>query len=234
MRIRAPATVTASAIAGQAAIPGTLIRSGLQPFGPDAHDTADIHNFGFVVDSQYTLKWGNGNSTTCTGDAGFSPGNAPSQHGFLDLGQGNSNSALRDAIMNGVVPPPITIGQTTLDVVPGNRGSSIFTSVADRSAQDPDQSSVTVAGYQASLLAGTANGRRIFTVPVMDPNSYTGNGSNRQGVVIGFANFLLDRAATISGNAGPFCGTYMGPGNLSAPTSGGLDGTVVYILELFK
>lgn len=227
-------TLTVAAVAGQAAIPGNQIPNGLAPFGPDAHSTADTKNFGFVGDTEYTLKWGNGNTTTCTGDSGFSPGNAPSQHGFLDLGQGNGNSALRDAIMNGVVPPPITVGVTTVAQVPGNRGSSIFSTVAARSAQDPNQSAVTVAAYQSSLLAGTANGRRILTVPVMDPNSYTGNGANRRGVIVGFANFLLDSASTISGNSGPFCAIYMGPGSASGLSSGGTDGTVVYILQLFR
>ncbi|MEO8129911.1 MAG: pilus assembly protein TadG-related protein [Bryobacteraceae bacterium] len=226
--------LTASATGGQSAIPGTQITSGIQPFGPDAHTASDTHNFGFLVNTSYTLKWGNGNTTSCAGDAGFNPGNAPSAHGFMDLGQGNSNSALRDAIMNGVVPPPITVGQTTLSDVPGNRGSSIFTTVAERANQDLDQTSLTVAAYQASLLAGTANGRRVMTVPVIDPNSYTGNGSNRSGVVIGFANFLLDPGSTISGSSGPFCGTYMGPANLSGLSSGGTDGTVAYRTILFK
>jgi Flp pilus assembly protein TadG len=227
-------TITATAIGGQGVIPGNAITSGVAPFGPLSQNTKDTKNFGFAVNTEYTLKWGNGNTTNCGGDKGFSAGNAPDQHGFLDLGQGNANSALRDAIMNGVVPPPISVGQTTLGVVPGNRGSSIFTEAAGRSAQDPDQSSVTIAEYQRSLLAGTANGRRILTVLVMDPNSFTGNGSNRNGVVIGFANFLLDPAATISGNSGPFCGAYMGPGSLSGVSSGGSSGTVLYGLQLFK
>ena len=228
-------TLTATAIAGQAAIPGNQINSGLAPFGPDAHDTTGaLPNFGFTVDHQYTMKWGNGNSTTCAGDSGWTPGNAPSQHGFLDLGQGNGNSGLRDVIMNGIVPnPPITAGTSTVSVVPGNRGASIFSSVAARAGQDPDQTSTTMAAYQASLLAGTANGRRVITVPVMDPYSYSGNGSNRAGTVIGFANFLLDPSATISGNSGPFCATYMGPGNLNGLSSGGTDGTVVYSVKLF-
>lgn len=227
-------TLTATAVAGQAATPGTQITSGLAPFGPDAHSIVDTHNFGFTVNTSYTLKWGNGNTTNCAGDSGFSPGNAPDQHGFVDLGQGNGNSSLRDSIMNGVVPPPITVGVTTVPQVPGNRGSSIFSTVAARSAQDPDQSDVTVAAYQAALLAGTANGRRVLTVPIMDPNSYTGNGSNRSGVIVGFANFLLDSASTISGSSGPFCATYMGPGSSTGLSSGGTDGTVIYSLKLFQ
>lgn len=91
-----------------------------------------------------------------------------------------------------------------------------------------------MAAYQAALLAGTANGRRVLTVPVMDPNSFTGNGSNRAGVIVGFANFLLDSASTISGNSGPFCATYMGPASSSGLSSGGTDGTVIYSLKLFQ
>src|SRR6185503_11431618 len=42
---------------------------------------ADTKNFGLIPNTEYTLKWGNGNSTSCAGDAGFNPGNVPSEHG---------------------------------------------------------------------------------------------------------------------------------------------------------
>ncbi len=57
-------TVTASAVAGQNP-QSSIGDGGLLPFAPDAHNQADTKNFGLTPGSQYTLKWGNGNTTTC-------------------------------------------------------------------------------------------------------------------------------------------------------------------------
>src|SRR5581483_6749121 len=79
-------TVAATSTAGEMALSG-VTDGGLAPFSPDAHDPSDTTNFGFVPNQEYTLKWGNGNTTTCAGDAGFNPQNAPDAHGFVNLGQ---------------------------------------------------------------------------------------------------------------------------------------------------
>jgi hypothetical protein len=183
---------------------------------------------------QYTLKWGNGNSTTCAGDIGFNPGNAPSEHGFVDLGQGNSNDLLREAITYSTYPTPdsdpVTVG-TRLEVVPGNRGSSIFGALEARSLQDPDQTSRTYAQYVA---AGTGNGRRIVTAAINDPWTSSGSGSNRASTVVGFGNFLIDPGNTINGSSGPICATYIGPASKSGAASGGTDGTKVYEVKLYQ
>ena len=228
--------VSASAIAGQSATTATFTSGGLAPFSPDAHNPADTQNFGLTPDVQYTLKWGNGNSTTCAGDLGFNPGNAPSAHGFIDLGQGNGNSSLRGVITYGGYPNAnsspnhVSIGDR-IGGVPGNRGTSIFSATAERSNQDPDQTSLTWENYKAS---GTGNGRRIITVPINDPALASGNGSNRTIDVIGFANFLLDPGAIISGSSGPLCATYIGPAAVNGWASAGSDGTVVYRNVLFQ
>ncbi len=229
-------TVTASATAGQQSQTATFSYGGLAPFSPDAHNPSDTKNFGFSPGGQYTLKWGNKNATSCTGDAGFDPGNAPSQHGFVDLGFGNGNSALRSCIIWGgypnasSTPNHVSVGDY-LGGVPGNRGASIFSATAERSNQDPDQSSLTWDAYKA---AGTGNGRRIITLPINDPAFASGNGNNAVVKIIGFGNFLLDPGNTISGNSGALCAIYIGPASVNSWSSGGTDGRLSYASTLFQ
>ena len=80
---------------------------------------------------------------------------------------------------------------TQLLTPPGSRGNAVVDSLAARSNQDSDQTDTTWTDYKAAVAAGVANGRRIVTAPIIDPGTYAGNGSNIQGTVIGFANFLL-------------------------------------------
>jgi hypothetical protein len=119
------------------------------PFAPDAHNQADHVNFGLTPGTEYTLKWGNGNTTTCAGDAGFTPpGSPPSEHGFIDIGTGNSNSNIRDAIKWGGYPnantnPSSIATGDTLGGVPGNRGSNIFDALQTHVDQDTPTTSTT-------------------------------------------------------------------------------------------
>src|SRR5579871_5010193 len=115
--------------------------------------------------------------------------------------------------------------------VPGNRGAAAQSGVAERSDQDPDQTSTTIAQYRAST---TANGRRIVTAPIDDPTQATGNGNNAQLWVIGFGNFLLDPGATYNGSSGPMCATYIGPASTNGFGSGGTDGTTTYTAVLYQ
>jgi Flp pilus assembly protein TadG len=224
--------ISASAVAGQMVTNATA----LVPFSPDAHNPADTKHFGLVPGQQYSLKWGNGNTTTCLGDAGFNPGNAPPDHGFVDIGQGSGTSNLRTAIVYGGYPNSLSVpseidSQDLLSDVTGNRGTSIFGALAERSNQDPDQTSLTWAQYQA---ANTGNGRRVVTAAINDPALAGGNGSNGHITVIGFGNFLLDPGLTIEGSSGPICATYIGPPLLNGFASAGTDATVVYKATLFQ
>jgi len=233
--------VSASAIAGQQQQP-LVNNGGLIPFSPDAHSPADTKHFGLIPGQQYTLKWGNGNTTTCAGDLGFNPGNVPDKHGFIDLGQGNGTSTLRKAIVFGGWPNALSIPSEVdsgdvLNDVTGNRGSSIFDALAERSAQDPDQTSLTWVQYQAAQTTNSVNrgnNRRIVTAAVNNPALATSQGANGTVTLIGFGNFLLDPASTISGSSGPICATYIGLANLSGDGSGGSDGTKFYSVALFK
>ena len=228
-------TLTAIASAGQQGH-SSITNGGLVPFSPAAHNANDTTNFGFVPGIYYTIKWGNGNSTSCAGDSGFNPGNSASQHDFVDLGQGNSNNLLRNAIKYGgypnaySTPSSVTAGDS-LYSVPGNRGSSIFGAAAERSLQDPDQTSTTWAQYVA---AGTGNGRRVITTPIHDPATNTGHGSNEYSTIVGFGNFLLDVGSTISGNSGSMCATYIGPASMTGGAAPATDGTKVYTIALSR
>ena len=230
--------LSAAAIAGQKP-QATVSGGGLLPFAPDAHNQADLKNFGLIPGAKYTLKWGNGNTTTCPGDAGFTPpGSPPSEHGFVDIGEGNSNANVRTAIEYGGYPNPnstpssISTGDAlhpadSLYGVPGNRGTSIFDALNARAGQDTDLSSTTYAQY---LSAGAGNGRRIVTALI--GGTWGGNGSNAKTPILGFANFLLD--PTYSGTSGPICATYIGLGDLGGHSSGGADGTKVYANVLYQ
>jgi hypothetical protein len=239
-------SVAATATAGQAARTSANY-GGISPFMPDSHDITDTANFGFTPAGQYTLKWGNGNSgngkgkgsssgppeTTCANDIGWPNPNPTSQHGFVDIGQGNSNSNLRTAIMSGNYPnasssPSSLYVGMTLGGVPGNRGSSIFDALQERVNQDTNTASTTYSQY---LATGTGNGRRIITVPIADPNTWSGNG-NGTAVVAGFANFFLH--TSYSGTSGPICALYVGPASLNGSSSGRTDSTKIYYNVLYR
>lgn len=235
-------TLSATATAGQRAVDG-FSNGGLEPFSPAAHTPADTTHFGFIYGQRYTLKWGNHDTTTCAGDFGFNPGNNSDQHDFVDIGQDtNANSSLRDVIEFGGYPNPtsdpsvIVAGTvahpgTSLDGIPGNRGTGIFDALSNRSLQDPDQTSIT---YEQYLVAGTGNGRRVISAAIHDPAQNSGSGNNAVTIVIGFGNFLLDRAFDISGSSGPICAAYIGPASTSGASSGGTDGTQVYSVMLYQ
>jgi Flp pilus assembly protein TadG len=228
-------TISASAIAGQQAL-SSLTNGGLLPFAPDAHNQADTTNFGLTPGTEYALKWDNGGTSPCYGDNHPSvfvpPGSPPSEHGFVDIGEGNSNSRVRTAIVSGGYPnanssPSSLATGDTLGGVPGNRGSSIFDALATRAAQDTDDTSTTYAQYLAS---GTGNGRRVVTVAI--GGTWSGHGANASTPILGFANFLLD--TTYSGSSGGICATYIGPGNITGTSSGATDATKIYTNVLYQ
>jgi hypothetical protein len=225
-------TVSASATAGQQP-QSSITNGGLLPFAPDAHNQGDTTNFGLTPGTQYSLKWDNGNSSTCAGDISFTPpGSPPSEHGFVDIGEGNSNSNVRSAIINGGYPnanssPSSIATGDSLGGVPGNRGSSIFDALNTRAGQDTDDTSTTYAAYKAG---GTGNGRRVVTVAI--GGTWGGHGANAATTVLGFANFFLN--ASYSGSSGAICASYIGPANMNSAGAGGTDGTKIYANYLYQ
>ncbi len=225
-------TVSASATSGQMAL-SSLTNGGLLPFSPDAHNQADTVNFGLTPGTQYALKWPKSGSSPCNGDTGFIvPGSPPSEHGFVDIGEGNANSRVRDAIISGGYPnansnPSSIATGDTLGGVPGNRGSSIFGALDTRASQDTDDLSTTYPQYKAG---GAGNGRRVVTVAI--GGSWSGNGNNANTPILGFANFFLN--TSYSGSSGGICATYIGPANINGAGSGGTDSTKIYTNVLYQ
>lgn len=235
--------LSASATAGQMKQSAGVTGGGLAPFAPEAHDINGTTNFGFTEGHIYTLKWGNGGSTTCSGDLNdpWPTGQDPSpssQHGFVDIGTGNSNANIKDAIINSDYPPAGTVISSTapnniLGAVPGNRGHSISDALVMRSAQDSDQTSVTYAAYKS---ANTGNGRRILVVPVSEGwgLEHGNGGGNADVTVMGFASFFIPPSSDINFTSGPFCAEYIGRATSWGGTAGASDGTVIYTITLFR
>jgi hypothetical protein len=191
-------TVRATAFAGQAQLTG-LGDSG-DPFSPDAINIADT-NFGFTPGLEYTLKWAPPGQRKkpggmCAGDAAaeYDPGNG-SDRGYIDLGQGNGNAALHDAILNRDFDPNLLDIGDVIDTVPGNK--HVGPAIQERFDQDTDTFSTTFSEYRTS---NTGNGRRIMHVAINNPAN---------DVIIGFATFFLQPDACGSNNQ-PCCAEYVG------------------------
>jgi hypothetical protein len=213
------AGVSASATAGQLA--KNQMGNGLAPFSPDAHDPVDPH-FGFTEGERYTLKWApNGQRDkpggSCSGDVGFDPGGS-SDRGYLDVGQGSGNSALRSAIVNNnfFLPNELVVGGPLPMMVPGEKNTN--TAIAERFAQDTDVTSTTYSDYHG-------NGRRILIVVVNDHDP----GSPR---VAGFAAMFLPPDACGPNNTDPCCAEYIGPAVLGGDQRGGSTTGGTYAVEL--
>lgn len=236
-------TIRASAVAGQQEQPALFNNGGLLPFSPAAHDASDPKNFGLIPGQRYTFRWGQqAAQTDCPGDLGWTKANTfPAQRGYLDLGQGNGTSGLKKAIEFGGFPDGIHVPTTvdagdTLEAVPGVRDIT-REYVKNRSLQDPDQTSTTWEQYEVNLQQGIANGRRLVTTIIDDPDQAT-PGGNGTYVGIGFGSFLLDPASmydsTPSGSISSYCATYIGPANLNGGGTGGTSGTSMYRIVLYR
>ena len=217
--VSANRTVSATAIAGQGV--RSSLGDGLSPFSPDAHNPIDP-NFGFVAGTQYTLKWAppgqrkNGNK--CGGDLGFTPGGGSSDRGYIDVGQGNGNSALRDAVVNNdySLATPLAVGGS-ITMVTGNK--SVGPAVTERFNQDTDTNAATYSTYRG-------NGRRIIIVAV--------NNSANPALVDGFAAFFLPPNSCGASNTSPCCGEYLGPAVAFGKQKGGSSTGGLYAVTLFN
>jgi Flp pilus assembly protein TadG len=231
--------ISATSVAGQHAQTASYSDGGLVPLTAAAHDpsVSGPTPFGLTRGVEYTLRWNNPKKgSICTGDLGFDPNMPPSAHAYLDFGQGNGASNLRLAIEYGGCPSArtgcsagtITAG-SVVSQVPGKKEGPVVSAFQNRSLQDPDQTSYTMAAYEAST---TRNGRRVVTVPINNPALTDGNGANATYTIIGFANFLLPPADLVS--RADICAIYLGPASPNGFTSGGTDGTSTYSIVLFK
>ncbi len=217
--VSANKAVSATAIGGQGV--RSSFGDGLSPFSPDAHNPIDP-NFGFVAGTQYTLKWAppgqrkNGNK--CGGDLGFTPAGGASDRGYIDVGQGNGNSALHDAVVNNdySLPTPLYVGGP-ITMVPGNK--HVGPGVDERFNQDTDTTAATYSTY-------SGNGRRIIIVAV--------NNNANPPLVNGFAAFFLPPNACGSKNTSPCCGEYLGSAVAFGKQKGGSSTGGLYAVTLFN
>jgi hypothetical protein len=212
--------VSAIAVAGQGLTPS--IGDGLAPFSPDAHNPLDP-NFGFTPGVQYTLKWAPPGQRKkpggrCPGDPEpFDPGGGASDRGYIDIGQGNGNSALHEAIVNQDfnLPSPLTVG-SFIDSVSGNK--HVGPAMSDRFWQDTDTVSTSYASYNG-------NGRRLFIVPVND--------AAPAAKVVGFGLFLILQNSCGDNNK-PCCAIYVGNSAVIHGTKAGAGNKGLYTVKLFQ
>jgi Flp pilus assembly protein TadG len=209
--------VTAVAVAGQGL--DNSIGPGAAPFSPDAQDPSDP-NFGYTIGQRYTLKWappGQRNKTggRCPGDLTFNPGGGSSDRGYIDVGQGNGNSGLYDAIVNNsFYSTPITIG-STIDHVNGNK--HVGPAMDERYNQDTDLTSTNDITY-------SGNGRRLMITPI--------NNGQEPAIVVGFGRFLLE-ANSCTTNQKPCCAIYLGNNPVIGSVKPGAGGPGLYRVKLF-
>ncbi|HWR53494.1 MAG TPA: pilus assembly protein TadG-related protein [Bryobacteraceae bacterium] len=212
-------TVGAVTVAGQAREPE--IGAGLAPFSPDAH-TAGDPDFGFTRGQQYTLRWPppgqrDKPAKTCGGDVGFTPAGGSSDRGYINVGQGNGNSGLVDAIVNNAyyLPDGMHAGSVA-SMVSGQ--DHVGGALDIRFRQDTDQFATAYSEY-------TGNGRRLIIVAVNDHTDAA--------AVTGFALFFLPPDACGNSNVMPCCAEYVGPGVFAGKRAGA--GTAgLYKVRLFR
>ena len=224
-------TVNASATAGQQVKNGLIAggANGLAPFAPYALNSADP-NFGFTKGALYTLRGvPPGNMAACSGDAGQSFPNGPQDRGYIDVGQGNGNSALADPIVHDVTYGTTYYKGSVIPFVPGQK--HVGPDIHDRFWQDTDKNqTITYSTYLTDTPPG--NGRRILIVPVADP------AQSGAAYVVGFAAFFLQNDFTsLYGNTDPLCGEYIGTATLDSTGSGGIPKSTpdtYYSVQLFR
>jgi len=211
--------VTVSAIAGQDR--QTSYGNGLEPFSPIQHKAGDP-NFGFTAGQQYTLRWpppghqGKAGSS-CAGDGSFTPPSS-SWRGYIDVGQGNGNSGLTNAIVDNdyYLPSPLVVG-SVIDEVSGQK--SVTGSIDQRFDQDTDLTSTSYSTYHG-------NGRRLLTIAINDGGSPP--------KVVGFALFLLDPSPCGNEkNTAPCCAEYVGAA-VNGSTHQGAGTAAVYEVQLVQ
>ncbi len=210
-------TVMAVAVAGQGL--DNNLGPGAAPFSPDAQVPTDPH-FGFTIGQRYTLKWappGQRNKTggRCPGDQTFNPGGGSSDRGYIDVGQGNGNSGLFDAIVNSsFYTTPISIG-SAIDHVNGNK--HVGPALEERFNQDTDLTSTNDIAYNG-------NGRRLLIAPI--------NNGQEPALVVGFGRFLLE-ANSCTNNNKPCCAIYLGNNPVIGSVKPGAGGPGLYRVKLF-
>jgi Flp pilus assembly protein TadG len=226
----------------------TNFRNGLLPYSPDAHDPADMVNFGLTRGQMYTLRWPpmglrDNKNQWCDGDeaANFVTPAGANDRGYIDIA-GNGSNDIRQAIINNLQTRPLAIGDVVNDDG-GNRGTE-SEALRDRFWQDTDPTSLTYPEYLAKIndpnyTGPKGNGRRFVIVPVRNPWN---------NVVVGFGGFFLHGNVCMQGgdkltddwngggalqNASVCCAEFVGPAIVPGRQGGG-GNSGAYRVKLFQ
>lgn len=185
----------------------TLYRGGF-PFTPMAFPGASTANpaLGFTINQQYTIRYPAGaHQDPCPGDIGVHTRDNADRGYWGDSSADIIRRRIVDDYQSGAT---VTVGQPI-----GLSGGAKTTEAAyvnERSSQDLDQTSFTLADYLANP---NHNGRRLVTMPITD---YT------TGIALGYGAFLLLPAGSYdhTGNSA-WCAIYVGPAVEGAINPGG-------------
>ncbi len=205
-------SVSAGAIAGQQ--PQTdVTNEQFDAVRPGRSQRERHHEFRIHSRSEY-LKWGNGNTGLPAAETQASTLSlAPDAHGLQisAKGTGPAESARQsstEAFRTQRVLPRRSTPPKTYTRIRATAARRSLMLVAARSDQDLDQSDTTIAAYEASLKAGTANGRHrnrgLSSIRPLRDREW----QQRPWIVIGFGNFLLDPGSTISAYRTYLCNLY--------------------------
>jgi hypothetical protein len=220
-------TVNSQAIAGQ--IDLTTIGTGLSPFSGvvDPSNTTPP-NYGLVVGNEYAIQWAhfsgtaNGCSSShpekCFNGGKMCNDDSNAAAWAVASNWANSFSGYWGATSGSLIESYI-IGTAQLEAVtvsPPTNMTPVLTSGQKNSQggwldwkvnHDTDSTDTTWAAYKAALDAGTANGQRLITVPLLKPNSATDTDA------IAYGQYLLETNAKVTGGS-------LNPSNLYTQNNG--------------
>jgi len=234
--------VASAAIAGQIAV--TSLPRGLTPYTAVSTNTTGPF-FGLVVGDSYDIQWPQFNGTRagcgpnnpdkcfvqppCTGDSKASKTAVTSNWAASNSGYwgSSSNSIIEQEILDVIQIQPVDAGTNIQPILSNGTKQSEKGYLDERASQDINTTDNTVPAY----LASAHNGRRLITVPVVDPLDPTHTN------VLGYGEFLLMAngpgltnyyTANTNGND-PFCALYVGQYVIggSGPGAGGNTGASV-------
>jgi Flp pilus assembly protein TadG len=217
-------TGTVNAIGVSNQVLETTSNEGAFPFSPIAFDgptggSNSTAPWGFVVGTQYTMRYESSGKTECAGDA------ADSNHIKIGSARGfwgdNSASVLSGQITGSLQEESLTVGE----VLPGVGGAktSAASAIVNRIDQDGDTTDDTYAAYEAN---SAHNGERIVYMPIQ---------SEVDGTVLGFGTFLLldDNSYDHTGSAN-WCAIFIGAGVPDSTTVGANSTAGVYQVKLVQ
>jgi Flp pilus assembly protein TadG len=231
--------VTSTATAAQVALNG--LPRGLAPYTAVSTDNTPP-NFGLVVGNSYDIQWPNGNACSpsdhnfpdtcfvkppCSGDGVLTRTAVATNWGssFSGYWGANNSSDLQKEVMDAIQLAPVDLGTNLLPVMSTGNKNTEGAFLDQRAAQDVNTTDNIVGDpYTSGTYYGDLhNGRRLISIPIVDPTSTTTT------TVIGYGAFLLlvngtgDYYTKVNGNAA-YCALYAGPYNVGS-IGGGTGGT---------